>query len=85
LRSDCGPPAATFGFLEDVQPSEMSDCELLRHGLVVRYMGSPESGLDACQRQPFAARLKAIRLEWEKRFPTLPLVSTFQTDGYPDE
>jgi hypothetical protein len=58
-------------------PSEMSDEELLRFGMVAKYMCSQGEKLDKEKLEAFTLQLDKARNEWKKRFPTLPLSSTF--------
>jgi hypothetical protein len=57
-------------------PSEMSDTRLLRFGIRARYMCSRE-GLETWEQRAFSLQLREARKEWKKRFPTLPLSTTF--------
>jgi hypothetical protein len=58
-------------------PSEMSDEELLRFGMVAKYMCSQGEKLDKAKLEAFTLQLDEARKEWKKRFPGLPLGSTF--------
>jgi hypothetical protein len=58
-------------------PSEMSDTELLRAGIVAKYWCSKEHKLHLVQQEDFAPQLAKIREEWTTRFPSLPLSATF--------
>jgi hypothetical protein len=60
-------------------PCEMSDAALLRYGTVLMYMCN-QSCLENEQRESFALRLREVRKEWKRRFPRLPLSSTFDQD-----
>jgi hypothetical protein len=57
-------------------PSDMSDTELLRFGIRAKYMRS-RNGLETWQQQTFSLQLSEARKEWKKRFPKLPLSTTF--------
>jgi hypothetical protein len=61
-------------------PRDMSDAELLRFGTVAKYMCSQKSGLDEKQREIVSLQLNNARNEWARRFPSLPLSSTFDED-----
>lgn len=56
---------------------EMSDEELLRFGMVAKHMCSQGGELDREKQEAFASQLDEARREWKKRFPNLPLGSTF--------
>jgi hypothetical protein len=71
---------ATIDLRSRPQPSEMSDTELLRFGTVAKYMCSGKLGLDTARRQTFASQLAEVRKEWNRRFPSLPLATTFNLD-----
>jgi hypothetical protein len=71
---------ATIDLRSRPQPSEMSDTELLRFGTVAKYMCSGKLGLDTARRQTFASQLAEVRKEWNRRFPSLPLATTFSLD-----
>jgi hypothetical protein len=58
-------------------PSEMSDEELLRFGMVAKYMCSRGEKLDKEKLKAFTLQLDEARKEWKKRFPKLPLSSSF--------
>jgi hypothetical protein len=60
-----------------ILPGEMSDEELLRFGMVAKYMCSQGEKLDKEKLNAFTLQLDEARKEWKKRFPTLPLGSTF--------
>ena len=62
---------------------DMSDTELLRFGTVAKYMCSEKSALDEKQREAFSLQLHDARKEWARRFPSLPLSSTFEEDPQP--
>jgi hypothetical protein len=55
--------------------SEMSDSELLRMGVITKFKCSSQSGSD-WRRHELAAQFEALRNEWKRRFPDLPLSST---------
>lgn len=55
----------------------MSDEELLRFGMVAKHMCSQGEGLDKEKLEVFILQLDEARKEWKKRFPQLPLGSTF--------
>jgi hypothetical protein len=55
----------------------MSDEELLRFGMVAKYMCSQAQELDKEKLEAFTLQLDEARKEWKKRFPGLPLSSTF--------
>jgi hypothetical protein len=56
---------------------KMSDPELLRFGMVSKYMCSPEMNLDHRARESFGMHLKEAREEWKRRYPKLPLSDSF--------
>jgi hypothetical protein len=56
---------------------KMSDPELLRFGVVSKYMCSPEANLDRRSRESFVTQLNEAREEWKGRYPTLPLSESF--------
>jgi hypothetical protein len=58
-------------------PSEMSDEELLRFGMVAKYMCSRGEKLDEEKLKALTLQLDEARKEWKKRFPELPLSSSF--------
>jgi hypothetical protein len=55
----------------------MSDDELLRFGMVAKYMCSQGEKLDKEKLKAFTLQLDEARKEWKKRFPELPLSSSF--------
>jgi hypothetical protein len=57
--------------------SEMSDDDLLRFGMNAKYMCSQGAKLDKEELETFTLQLDEARKEWKKRFPKLPLSSTF--------
>ena len=57
--------------------NEMSDEELLRFGMLAKYMCSQGETLDKEKMEAFTLQLDEARKEWKKRFPKLPLSSTF--------
>jgi hypothetical protein len=57
--------------------SEMSDSELLRIGVITKFKCSSQSGLSDGRRHELAVQFEAARNEWKRRFPDLPLSSTF--------
>jgi len=61
-------------------PSKMSDAELLRFGMVAKYMCSQEGHLENGQREALAFQLNEAQQEWNRRFPRLPLGTTFNQD-----
>jgi hypothetical protein len=71
---------ATIDLRSRPQPCEMSDTELLRFGAVAKYMCSGKVGLNAARRQSFALQLAEARTEWNRRFPSLPLATSFNLD-----
>jgi hypothetical protein len=71
---------ATIDLRSHPQPCEMSDTELLRFGTVAKYMCSGKAGLEPARRQTFASQLAEARKEWNRRFPSLPLATTFSLD-----
>ena len=71
---------ATIDLRSRPQPCEMSDTELLRFGTVAKYMCSGKVCLDTARRQTFASQLAEARKEWNRRFPSLPLATTFNQD-----
>lgn len=58
-------------------PCGMSDAELLRFGMVAKWMCSEAVAVADRQREVFALQLREARKEWKKRFPRLPLSSAF--------
>jgi hypothetical protein len=68
-------PAANHRLEKNPSPGQMSDEELLRAGIVAKYMCSQEMNLSA-SRQDFDLQLAEIRAEWRTRFPRLPLSAT---------
>ena len=87
LRHHGGKPSDRFAGSADIRvigirppPRDMSDAELLRFGTVAKYMCSQRSGLDEKQRELFSLQLNKARKEWARRFPSLPLSSTFDED-----
>jgi hypothetical protein len=75
-------PSSSQGCVEGIRPParKMSDTELLRFGIVAKYMCSREANLEAEQKEAFALRLNEARKEWNRRFPALPLSATFESD-----
>jgi hypothetical protein len=61
-------------------PCKMSDPELMRIGIVAKYMCSQEANLKGEKLEAYALQLKEVQTEWIKRFPTLPLSTTFERD-----
>jgi hypothetical protein len=59
---------------------EMSDAELLRFGMVAKYMCSQEANPEDASREDFVLQLTEAQREWNKRFSRLPLVTTFSRD-----
>lgn len=59
-------------------PCKMSNTELLRFGIVAKFMCSPEANLDNEERALFVLQLKEVKKEWKRRFPKLPLLATFE-------
>ena len=58
-------------------PSEMTDEELLRFGMVAKHMCSQGVQLEQEQLEAVNLQLREGREEWNRRFPKLPLASTF--------
>jgi hypothetical protein len=58
-------------------PSEMSDEELLRFGMVAKYMCSQGEKLEREKLEAFTLQLDGARKEWKKRFPKLPLSPSY--------
>jgi hypothetical protein len=63
-----------------LEPRKMSDPELLRFGIVAKYMCSKKARLEDGRRQEFASQLTEIRREWKRRFPSLPLTAIFNQE-----
>jgi hypothetical protein len=61
--------------------SEISDCELLRFGIITKFKCSCTSELSWERGQELTSQLEAVRNEWKRRFPELPLSSTFDDHG----
>jgi hypothetical protein len=59
---------------------KMSDAELLRFGMVAKYMCSQEANPEHTSREDFVLQLNEAQREWNKRFSRLPLVTTFSQD-----
>jgi hypothetical protein len=59
---------------------KMSDAELLRFGMIAKYMCSQEANPEHPSPQDFALQLNEAQREWNKRFTKLPLVTTFGQD-----
>jgi hypothetical protein len=59
---------------------KMSDAELLRFGMVAKYMCSQEANPEQTSREDFVLQLNEAQREWNKRFTRLPLVATFSQD-----
>jgi hypothetical protein len=55
----------------------MSDEQLLRFGMVAKHMCSQGEKLEKEKLEAFTLQLDEVRKEWKKRFPKLPLGSTF--------
>lgn len=58
-------------------PPQMSDNELLRFGMVLKFKCSPQAHTEDSQREEYRMMLQEVRQEWLKRFPGLPLSATF--------
>jgi hypothetical protein len=58
-------------------PLRLSNSELLRLGMVAKYMCSQIANLNDPQRVRHMAQLDDARKEWDMRFPSLPLSATF--------
>ena len=58
-------------------PGLASNSELLRLGMVAKYMCSQIANLNDPQRVRHMAQLDDARKEWDMRFPSLPLSATF--------
>jgi hypothetical protein len=58
-------------------PLGLSNSELLRLGMVAKYMC-----LNDLQGLRHMAQLDEVRKEWDRRFPSLPLSATFYRDEY---
>ena len=56
---------------------EMSDAELLRFGMVAKYMCSQEANPEHASREDFVLQFNEAQRELNKRFSRLPLVTTF--------
>ena len=56
-----------------MSPQSMSDAELLRFAKVARMAISSSTALDELPPAETVAGLAAVRIEWKKRFPALPL------------
>jgi hypothetical protein len=69
-------PAANHPLEKNPSPGQMSDEELLRTGIVAKYMCSQDMKLSGASRQDFDLQLAEIRAEWRTRFPRLPLSAT---------
>jgi len=63
-------------------PLGPSNSELLRLGMVAKYMCSQIGNLNDPQRIRHMAQLDEARKEWDRRFPGLPLSATFYRDEY---
>jgi hypothetical protein len=61
---------------------KMSDAELLRFGMVAKYMCSQEANPEHTSREEFVLQLNEAQREWNKRFTRLPLVTTFSQDEW---
>jgi hypothetical protein len=59
-------------------PRKMSNAELLRFGLVAKYMCSKEADLGGSKIEAFESQFNEARVEWNHRFPKLPLSATFE-------
>ncbi len=66
-------------------PSEMSDPELLRFGMVLESLCSSKAEIEDALRQVYVWQLQDVRKEWLKRFPSLPLSTTFDEQKPPDK
>lgn len=82
-RAQCLPPsplapANRQATSQAIPPAlcEMSDEELLRFALALKYKCSTQAGLDFRHRQEFTLQLKEARAEWKKRFSRLSLSTT---------
>ena len=56
---------------------KMSDPELLRFGMVSKYMCSLGTNPDPLSRESLVIQLDEARKEWKRRYPTLPLDQSF--------
>jgi hypothetical protein len=61
-------------------PGLASNSELLRLGMVAKYMCSQMTNVNDPQRLKHMARLEDVRREWDRRFPSVPLSATFYRD-----
>jgi hypothetical protein len=59
-------------------PRRMSNAELLRFGLVAKYMCSKGAELGDGEIGAFELQFNEARMEWNRRFPKLPLSATFE-------
>jgi|HubBroStandDraft_6_1064221.scaffolds.fasta_scaffold768435_2 hypothetical protein len=73
-------PSSSRLSTEEVPPAprKMSNSELLRFGLVAKHMCSKEADLGAGEIEAFELQLNDARIEWNRRFPKLPLSATFE-------